>query len=148
MTKQKLREAMASAQQVRADVLAAPQQIAHRFFLVRRDVDRRQGTRTVQDRELARVTPIRFDAITRTPRDQRGRNDLARNLFGRHRALQLEAARAGFVTATYRSDLTLQSLDEAKDRGNYPTPACVAPASGGLGARPRRPSSPRADRTQ
>ena len=42
---QKFREAMPRAQQIRADVFATAQQIARRFFLLGRNVDRRQRAR-------------------------------------------------------------------------------------------------------
>ena len=122
---------MPRPQQIRANVFAATQEIPNRFLLVRRDVDGRQGAGAVEDGELGSIAAICFDAITGTARDQGRSDDLALDPFGRQRALQLEAARAGFITAPHRSDLTLQPLGEAQDgraiRGERVHGSCPLP---------------------
>ena len=90
---QEFREPVAGAQQIGPNVFATPQQIADGLLRLGRDVDGHQRPGPVQHRELARVTPIRFNPITRAARDQGRRNDVARNARGRQCALQLEAAR-------------------------------------------------------
>jgi hypothetical protein len=69
VAQEKLREAMARAQQIGANILATPQQVARRFFLVRRDVNRGEGTGRIEDGQLARVATVGLDAITGPPRN-------------------------------------------------------------------------------
>ena len=68
---------MPGAQQIGADVFAAPQQIAGRFFLLGRNVNRRQRPGPIQHRELRGIAPIRLDPIARPPRNQRRRDHVA-----------------------------------------------------------------------
>src|SRR5688572_32851896 len=70
---------MARAEQVRADVFTAPQQVAGGFLLLRRDVDGCQRASGTQHRELRRIPPIRLDPVARPPRNQRWRNDLTQD---------------------------------------------------------------------
>jgi hypothetical protein len=105
----------AGAQEIGADVFATAQQIARGFFLLGRNVDRGQGARPIEQGELASIAPVGFDAIAGTTRNQCRSDDVARNAAGRQRALQLEAAWAGFVTTLDRS-LALQAIDEAENR--------------------------------
>ena len=113
---QKFREPVARPQQIGTDVISASQQIADRFLLLGGDMNRCERTRAIENRELGRIAAIRLDPIARAPRDQGRRDDVARDPVGRHRPLQLEAARAGFVATGHRTDLTLQPLDEAQNR--------------------------------
>jgi hypothetical protein len=59
VTQQELREAVSCAEQVRADVFAAAQQIADGFFLLRRDMNSRERTGAIEDGQLRGVTPGR-----------------------------------------------------------------------------------------
>ena len=99
MSQQKFRQTVARAEQVGADVLAAAQQVADRFLLVGRHMDRRQRAGPIEDRELARVAPIGRDAVARSTRDERRGNDLTGEARGGQRPLQLEATRAGLIAA-------------------------------------------------
>jgi hypothetical protein len=63
MPQQELREPMLGPEQVGTDVFTAAQSVADRFFLLRRNVNRRQRARAIQHRQLRGVAPIRFDAI-------------------------------------------------------------------------------------
>jgi hypothetical protein len=56
---------VALAKQIGSNVLATPQQITDRLFVFRRDVDRGEGARAVQDGELPSVTAIGLDPIAR-----------------------------------------------------------------------------------
>ena len=107
---------MAGAQQIGANVFATAQQIARGFFLLRRNVNGRQGAGAIEHRQLAGVAPIRFDPIARSSGNQRRSDDVARNLMAGEGALQLEAAGARFVTTLHRA-LAAQPLDEPQDRG-------------------------------
>jgi hypothetical protein len=107
VAEEELGEAVTRAQQIGANVLAAPQEIADCFLLVRGHVNRRQRSRAKQHGELPGVAPVGLDAITGPAWDQCRRHDLAGNPLRAHRALQLEAAGAGFVTASDGPDLAL-----------------------------------------
>lgn len=107
---------MSSAQQIRADVFTAAEEITRRFSLVTGNVDRREGAGPMQDGELTGVAAISLDAITRAPRNQRWRDHLARYVAGAERALQLEAAGPRFVAAAYGGlvQLGVSSCAQAK----------------------------------
>ena len=112
---QEFGEPMPSAEKIGADVFAAPEQIASGFFLLRRNVDGRQGPGSIQHGELAGIPAIRLDAITGSTRDQRRGDDIARDAATVEGAAELETARARFV-ATADRPLALQVLDEFHDR--------------------------------
>ncbi|HET9192720.1 MAG TPA: hypothetical protein VFO21_07560 [Vicinamibacterales bacterium] len=116
MPQQEFAQSMPRAQQVRPDIFATPQQVADGFLLLRRHVNGGQRAGAVQHGKLAGISPIRFDAVTGAARDERRRDDVARNVCGGHRALQLEAARTGLVTAADAPDLPLQPCHEPEDR--------------------------------
>jgi hypothetical protein len=103
------------AEEIGTDVFAAPEQIASGFFLLRRNVDGRQGTGSIEHGELAGIPAIRLDAITGSTRDQRRGDDIARDAAPLEGAAELEPARARFV-ATADRPLALQPLDEFQDR--------------------------------
>src|SRR6266566_3584743 len=69
VAQEKVREAMSGAEEIRADVFAAAQEIAHGLFELGRNVNRGEGAGAIEDGELARVTAIGFDAVTGTARD-------------------------------------------------------------------------------
>jgi hypothetical protein len=99
MAQQKLGEPMARAEKIRANIFATAEQIARRFFLLAGNVNRDKRTGAVQHGELARIAPIRLDAIAGAPRDQCWRDDLTRNVVLTQRTLELEAAGTSFVAA-------------------------------------------------
>jgi len=70
MAEEEVREAMAGAQQIGADVFATAEEIAHGLFLIGGDVNRGEGAGTIQHGELAGVASIRFHAIPGAARDQ------------------------------------------------------------------------------
>ena len=97
--------------------IATPEQIAGRFFLRRRNVDGGECAGAIEDRELPGVAAIRLDAIAGAPRDQRRGDDVTGDRMRREGALQLEAARPGFV-ATGDGALSFHALDETLNRRN------------------------------
>ena len=74
-----------------------------RLFLLGGNVDRGQRLGAIKHRELARISPVRFDPVARPSGDQSRGNDVAGNALRRQRAVQLEAARPGLVTAAHRT---------------------------------------------
>jgi hypothetical protein len=115
VAQEKFRDAVTGTEQIGADILTTPEQIALGFFLLGRNVDRGEGAGAREHGELTRIASIGFDAIARPPGNQRGRDDLTRDLVRGQRSLQLEATRAGFVTAGYWP-LASKAVDEAQDR--------------------------------
>lgn len=89
---------MAGPQQIRPNVFAAAQQIASPSSCP-------VGTAPVsacppvEHGQLAGIPSVRLDAITRPPRNQRGRDDVGRHLAPRQIALQLKPAGPRFVVA-------------------------------------------------
>jgi hypothetical protein len=102
VAEQEFREPMARAEQIRADVLAAPKEVSGGFLLLGRDVNRRQRPGAVQDRELRRIPPIGLDPVAGPPRNQRGRDHVTGDTLADQRSLQVKAARARLVTAPNR----------------------------------------------
>jgi hypothetical protein len=102
MPPEEFREAMASAEEVGADILATAEQIADRFFLFGGNVNRSQGAGPDEHGQVPRIASIGCDPIARPARNQRRRDDLARHLVRRQKPLQLEAARPRFVAALHR----------------------------------------------
>ena len=115
VAEQEVREPMTRAQQVGPNVFPTAEQIARRLFLVARDMNRGQRAGAIEHRELPRVTTIGVDAVTGTARDQGRRDHVTGDVMSRQRALQLEAARPGFV-ATLDRPLAVQALDTAQNR--------------------------------
>jgi hypothetical protein len=115
VAQQEFGQAVSRAQKIGADVFATAEQIAGRFFLFARNVDGGEGAGPVQHRQVTRITTVGFNAVAGSTRNQRGRNHVARNLVRSERALQLEAARPGFVTTGHRA-LALRAWDEPQDR--------------------------------
>src|SRR5262245_57475559 len=72
VTQEKLRQPMTRPQQIRLNVLATTQQIPRGFFLVRRNVDRRQRASAIQDRQVTGIATIGLDAIAGTTWNQGG----------------------------------------------------------------------------
>jgi hypothetical protein len=83
----KLREAVTRTEHIGPDVLPAPEEITGGFFLFRRNVNRREHARPIQDGELAGIAAIRLDAIAGAARDQSWSNDVAWNLAAGKKAL-------------------------------------------------------------
>jgi hypothetical protein len=63
VAEEKFREAMASPQEIGANVLATAEEIARGFFLLAGNVNGRERAGTIEDGELPGVAPIGFDAI-------------------------------------------------------------------------------------
>jgi hypothetical protein len=70
---------------------------------------------TIENRELAGIAAVGFDAIARAARDKRRGNHVTRHVLHAEYALQVEATRAGFITALHWA-LAPQPFDEAQDR--------------------------------
>jgi hypothetical protein len=115
MAQEEFRESMPRTQEVGADVLATPQQIARGFFLFGRDVNRREGAGAIEHGELPGIATVSFDAIAGTTWNERRSDDVTRNAVGRQRTLQLEATRAGFVATLHRMSAR-DPFNEASDR--------------------------------
>lgn len=94
---QQLAEPMATPLQVLTCIVARPGQIAPGLVGRRRRLHNRQESRAPELGQLARVAPIRLDALARLPRHQGRGNDVARDPIRRHLPLQRVPARAGFV---------------------------------------------------
>jgi hypothetical protein len=114
VSEEKLGEPMPRPQQIRPNVFPTTQQIAGRLFLRGRNVNRRQRAGPIQHRELARIPPIRFDAIARAARNEGRRDHVARHLVRHERPLQFKAAGPGFIAAHDRS-LPPHALDESQN---------------------------------
>lgn len=106
---------MSRAEQIGADILAAPQQIPRRFLLLGRNVNRGQRARAIEHGQVARVTAVGLNAVTCAARDQGWRDHVAANTVHRQRPLQLEPTRARLVTALHRT-LALDPLHESENR--------------------------------
>ena len=87
VAEQEFGEAVPGTQEIGADVLTTPQQIARGFFLLGRDVNRGEGASTKEDRELARIATIGFDAVAGPAWNQGGRDDVTRHAVGGERAV-------------------------------------------------------------
>ena len=87
VAEEEFREAMPRAQEIGADVFATAQQIAGRLFLLGGNVNGRERPGAIEHRELPGITAIGLDAIAGAPRNERGRDDVARNAAGREGAL-------------------------------------------------------------
>ena len=147
VAQQEFGQPVTRAQEVRANVFATAEQIAGRLFLLGGNVNRGEGLGAVQHRELRGIAAIGLDPIAGAARDEGGGDEVAGHPVGAECPLELKAAGARFVAAGDRP-LASQALDEAQNRRVYRTSASGAPASDGLAAGPRRPSSPHADRKQ
>jgi hypothetical protein len=69
-----------------------------------------------QPRQADRIAPVRLDALTRTFRDQRGRNDIAAVAELDELAVKPVTGRAGLVAEMQARMLSLQLAHEALDR--------------------------------
>ena len=115
MTEQKFREAVSRAEQIGTDVFATAQQIAGGLFLLGGNVNGGERTGAIEHGELARIPTVGLNPIASAPRDERRRDHLARNVARLQRALQLKAARPGFV-ATAEGALAAQTREELENR--------------------------------
>jgi hypothetical protein len=109
---QKLRQAMPRAQEIRHDVLATAGADRGRFFLIGRNMNRREGARSIQDRQLRGVATIGLHAIAGATGDQGRRDDVARHLVRGQGPLELKAHTGRLVTTAHRA-LPPQALHEA-----------------------------------
>jgi hypothetical protein len=116
MAQEEFREPVSGPEQIRADVFATPQEITRGLLLLGGNVNRGQCPGAKQDCQLPRIAAIRLNAVARAARNQGWRDDVARNTVLRQGTLQLEAARARFVTAAYAPGVAAQSLDETENR--------------------------------
>ena len=69
VAEEKLREPVAGAQQIGANVLATPQQIPRGLFLLAGNVNCGQRAGAIEHGELTGIAPVGFDAIASAPRD-------------------------------------------------------------------------------
>ena len=106
---------MPSAQEIRADVFTAPEEIARGFFLVSWNMNRRQGASAIQHRELTGIAPIRLDAIAGRRGIKRRRDDVARNLLRVNARCSSKPHGPGLVTAGHRA--LAPTVHEPHDRG-------------------------------
>jgi hypothetical protein len=109
-----MRKPMPSAEEIGANVFATAQQIARGLFLLGGNVDGGERARAIQHGELAGIATIRLDAIAWSARNQRGRDDIARDPVSGQRALEFEATGPGFVAALNGPGAS-HALDEAED---------------------------------
>ena len=115
VAEQEVRQAMPSAQEIGANIFTTAQEVARRLFLVAGNVNGGERPRPMEHRELTGIAAVGFDAIARSPGNQRGGNHVTGNLVGGKCALQLEAARPGFIAAAHRP-LAVEALDKAEKR--------------------------------
>ena len=115
VAEEKFREAVPGAQEIGANVFATAQQIAGGFFLLGGNVNRGKRAGAIQDRQLAGIAAVSFDAIAGTTRNQRRGDDVTRNLVRGQGALHLEATGAGLI-ATLHRPVTPDALNEPKNR--------------------------------
>jgi hypothetical protein len=92
---------MARAEQIRANVLATPQEIARRFFLLGWNVDRRERPGAIENGELTGVPAVRLDAVAGASGNQCRRDDVTRDVARLKKSLQLEAAGARLVATPH-----------------------------------------------
>jgi hypothetical protein len=78
---------MPGAQEVGADVLATPEQIAGGFLLRGRDVNRGERAGALAEGERRGIAAVGLDAVTRTSGNQRRRDHVAGHVVGREGAL-------------------------------------------------------------
>jgi hypothetical protein len=114
MAEEELREAMPRAEQISADVFTTSEEVPGGFFLLGRNVNRRERARSIQHREVRGIPAVGFDAIARTSRDECGRDDVAGDRAGLECSSKLEPARPRFVTTGHQS-LPAQPVDEAQN---------------------------------
>ena len=69
VAQQKLGQPVSRAQQVGPNIFATAEQITRRFFVLGRNVNRRQGAGATEHGELCRIASIGFDPLTRLARD-------------------------------------------------------------------------------
>lgn len=100
MPEQELGETVFGAEQVRADVFAAAQQIANGFFLLGRNVNRCQCAGAKQHGELRGIASIRLDPVAHAAWDQGRRDHVARDPGGVQRPLQIKPARTRLVATS------------------------------------------------
>jgi hypothetical protein len=116
MAQQEFRESVSGSEEIGANVLATPQQIARGLFLLGRNVNRRQRAGSKQDRQLSCIATIRFDAVARAARNQGWCDHITGDAVLGQGALQLEPARARFVTAPHRAGVATEPCDESENR--------------------------------
>ena len=123
MPEEELDEPMAPANDVLANIVAAAQQVAHRFLRLVGHVDRGQLARAVEADELGRVAAIRLDPLPRAARGESRGDHVAVDPEGRELPVQVVAGYAGLVADADRP-LARQTLDEPAEEprfvGNLP----------------------------
>src|ERR1700687_6344878 len=92
---------MASAQDVLAEVLAQPQQVAHRLLVRWRHAYRGELAGAEQPTELARVAAVGLDTLTGLARDEGGRDDGAGDTERTEQTLQLVPAGPRLIADAY-----------------------------------------------
>jgi hypothetical protein len=75
----------------------------------------RQRPGPIQDRQLPRIPPVRFDAIAGAARNEGGRDHVTGDVMRGQRTLELKATGARFVATRHRS-LTTTAFDEPDHR--------------------------------
>ena len=111
---QELDEPMTPANDVLANIVAAAQQVAHRFLRLVRYVDRGQLARAVEADELGRVAAIRLDPLPRAARGESRGHHVAVDPEGGELPVQVVAGYAGLVADADRP-LARQPLDETAE---------------------------------
>ena len=99
-----MREPVAGPEKIRADVLAAAQEIARGLLLIGGNVNGGEGARAIEDGELPGIAPIGLNPIAGTTRNERRGDDVAGNVAPDEESLQLEAARPGPRSARWSED--------------------------------------------
>ena len=87
MSQQEMGEAVPGSKQVGPQLAAASEEIADRFFLLGRNMNRGERAGAIEDGQLASIAAVRFDACTGAPRNQRGGDHVTRDVAGRQEPL-------------------------------------------------------------
>ncbi len=116
VTEEEFREPVPGAEEIGPNVFATAEEIAGGFFLLGRNVNRRQGAGAIEHGEVAGIAAIGLDAITGPARNQRRCDHLAWNVARTQGAPQLEAAGPSFVAAC-EGPFAAETLDEFQNGG-------------------------------
>jgi hypothetical protein len=112
---EELPEPVPRRSEVLANVVPGADEVSNRLLLRARDGDRGELAGAEKPRELGRVASVGLHPVARANRDERRRDDLARDAHRCELSAQLEAARSRFVAAPQLVRLAREALERPTD---------------------------------
>ena len=114
VTKTEFQEPVAKARELAAKIVAASQEITHRFLGLLRHSNRREVSAAMEPRQHPRVAAIRLDSVAWTLWNEPRRDDVTTNVHRRELSIHDESARSGFVTRSHLASRR-NSMEETTD---------------------------------